>query len=161
MVQIRVKFQRFSFCHVLVLEYVLWQSRAAIFEGEEGSRELQAGYATDYVAILIAAIISIALVALLLFLSWIFAPRHPDQAKASIYECGMIPIGEFWSQIHVRYYLFAILFVIFDVEAIFLFPWAVVLSGLGAFAFWEMLIFIAILFFGLAYAWRKGVLQWK
>ena len=73
----------------------------------------------------------------------------------------MLPIGEHWSQVNVRYYLFAILFVIFDVEVVFLYPWAVTFLDLGAFAFYEMIIFMAILFFGLIYAWKKDILQWK
>jgi NADH:ubiquinone oxidoreductase subunit 3 (subunit A) len=73
----------------------------------------------------------------------------------------MLPIGRSVGQVHVRYYLFAILFLLFDVEAVFLFPWAVTFLGVGQAAFYEMVLFIAILAAGLAYAWRKGVLQWR
>ena len=122
---------------------------------------MQADYLADYSAVLIAAFLALVLVAVALFLSRIFAPRRFDKVKASIYECGMLPIGEHWSQVNVRYYLFAILFVIFDVEVVFLYPWAVTFLDLGAFAFYEMIIFMAILFFGLIYAWKKDILQWK
>ena len=74
----------------------------------------------------------------------------------------MLPIGRAnTARIHVRYYLFAILFIIFDVEAVFIFPWAVSFLQIGVFAFWSMMVFIGILAFGLAYAWKNGVLQWK
>jgi NADH:ubiquinone oxidoreductase subunit 3 (subunit A) len=77
------------------------------------------------------------------------------------YECGIPPAPYRWSQVHIRYYVFAILFLIFDVEAVFLFPWAVVFLDTVPAVFYEMLIFIAILFFGVVYSWRKGVLQWR
>ena len=73
----------------------------------------------------------------------------------------MLPIGRSRGQVHFRYYLFAILFLIFDIEAVFLFPWAVTVADLGAQAFWEMLVFIGILAFGLLYAWKMGVLRWR
>ena len=115
----------------------------------------------DYSAVLIATIVALGLVFALLFVSRILAPRYRNDAKASIYECGMAPIGSNWSQIRVRSYLFAILFVIFDVETVFLYPWAVMFKQIGTLAFVEMVIFIMILLFGLVYAWRKGVLQWR
>ncbi len=115
----------------------------------------------DYSAVLIASIVALGLVFALLFASRVLAPRHRNEAKASTYECGMVPVGDNWSQIRVRYYLFAILFVIFDVETVFLYPWAVMFKQVGTLAFVEMVIFIMILLFGLVYAWRKGVLQWK
>ena len=80
--------------------------------------------------------------------------------KDTAYECGMLPIGRSRTQVHFRYYLFAILFLIFDIEAVFLFPWAVAFVKIGAQAFWEMVVFILILAFGLLYAWKKGVLSW-
>jgi NADH:ubiquinone oxidoreductase subunit 3 (subunit A) len=122
---------------------------------------LRTELATNYTAVLIAAILAVLLVAALFFVSRLIAPNKPNADKATVYECGMLPIGRYWSQIHVRYYLFAILFMIFDVEAVFLFPWAVVFLDTGAVAFYEMVLFISILFFGLIYAWKKGVLQWR
>lgn len=87
-------------------------------------------------------------------------PRKPDPIKESIYECGMVPIGDAQVRYNVRYYLFALLFVIFDVEAVFLYPWAVAYGQLGLYAFVEAVLFIAILFVGYAYAWRKGAMEW-
>lgn len=115
----------------------------------------------DYSAVLIASVVALGLVFALLFVSRLLAPRQRNDSKSTVYECGMVPIGGDWSQIRVRYYLFALLFVIFDVETVFLYPWAIMFKQLGTLAFVEMLIFIVILLFGLAYAWRKGVLQWK
>ena len=89
------------------------------------------------------------------------SPRQRTKTKGVTYECGMLPIGRSRGQVHFRYYLFAILFLIFDIEAVFLFPWAVQIADLGAQAFWEMLVFIGILAFGLLYAWKMGVLRWR
>jgi NADH-quinone oxidoreductase subunit A len=93
--------------------------------------------------------------------SYILAPKRPSAIKDTPYECGMPAAPYRWSQINIRYYIFAILFLIFDVEAVFLFPWAVVYLDSVPAVFYEMLIFIAILFFGLVYSLRKGVLQWR
>src|SRR5690606_19562036 len=92
-------------------------------------------------------------------------PRVPTFQKKLTYESGNDPTGEGWVQFHIRYYLFALLFVIFDVEALFLYPWAVIYDKLrqniGLFALWEMLLFVLLPFLELAYAWRKKVLEWK
>lgn len=93
--------------------------------------------------------------------SFLLAPKRPSAIKDTPYECGIPPEPHVWSQIQTRYYVFAILFLIFDVEAVFLFPWAVVFLTTISAVFYEMLIFIAILFFGIVYAWKKGVLQWR
>ena len=122
---------------------------------------MPADYSLDYMAVLIATIVGVGLVLFSFAMSYILAPKHKSAAKDTPYECGIPPVGRFWSQIHIRYYIFAILFLIFDVEAVFLFPWAVIFKSGGAILFYEMILFIAILFFGLIYAWRKGVLQWK
>lgn len=90
---------------------------------------------------------------------YLLAPRKPSKEKATTYECGIEPEPPIWSQFNIRYYIFAILFLIFDVEAVFLFPWAVVYLG-NKIAFYAMLIFLAVLFFAIVYGWRKGVLQW-
>jgi NADH-quinone oxidoreductase subunit A len=87
-------------------------------------------------------------------------PRRAQPAKYLNYECGVDPVGAGWSQTHVRYYVFALLFVMFDVEAVFIFPWAVRLTSLAVFGLVEMVVFIAVLALGLLYAWRKGVLRW-
>jgi len=115
----------------------------------------------DYVAVLIAAIIGFAIVGVALMANRILAPRQATRVKALTYECGMLPIGRSRTQVHFRYYLFAILFLIFDIEAVFLFPWVVTFLGIGEAAFYEMLLFILILGFGLLYAWKKGVLRWR
>jgi len=115
----------------------------------------------NYLAVFIAAIIGIILVATALIAARVLAPYSKERGKSVSYECGMLPIGRTRAQIHIRYYLFAILFLIFDVEAVFLFPWAVTFADLGKTAFWEMVLFIGILAAGLGYAWRKGVLQWN
>jgi NADH-quinone oxidoreductase subunit A len=90
----------------------------------------------------------------------LIAPRRPLPEKLTTYECGIDPVGEGWSQSQIRYYVFGFLFVIFDVESVFLFPWARVFESLGWAAVIEMAIFIGILAAGLLYAWRKGVLRW-
>lgn len=116
------------------------------------------------VAILTVFAAALAIAALLI--AWIVRPHDPYPQKQETYECGMSPIGEAWGQFFVRYYLIALVFVIFDVEAIFLFPWATVfktLSSAGLMGFWpaaEAGIFIVILLIGLAYVWRKGDLEW-
>ena len=115
----------------------------------------------NYLAVFLAAIIGFFLVATALIAARLLAPFSKEGGKTTSYECGMLPIGRTRSQFHVRYYIFAILFVIFDVEAVFLFPWAATFGAAGKTAFWEMVIFIAILAAGLGYAWKKGVLQWN
>lgn len=87
-------------------------------------------------------------------------PAKPDPVKGSVYECGMVPIGDAHVRYTVRYYLFALLFVVFDVEAVFLYPWAVAYRHLGLYAFVEALIFLAILGVGYVYAWRKRAMEW-
>ncbi len=88
------------------------------------------------------------------------APKARTGRMSSTYECGMPAVGKNWSQIHIRYFLFAILFLVFDVEAVFIFPWAVGLEDFGKFGLVEMVVFIVILGLGLVYAWRKKVLKW-
>lgn len=115
----------------------------------------------NYTAVFLAGILGTLLVILALVASRILAPFSRSAGKATPYECGMLPLGRVRTQVQVRYYLFAILFLIFDVEAVFLFPWAVTFVGVGKAAFYEMVLFIGILLGGLVYAWKKGVLQWK
>jgi NADH-quinone oxidoreductase subunit A len=100
------------------------------------------------------------LVAVAFLLARLIAPYRPTREKLLTYECGIDPVGEGWSQTQIRYYVYGFLFVIFDVESVFLFPWARVFDTLGYTAVVEMAIFIAILAVGLLYAWRKGVLRW-
>ncbi len=93
-------------------------------------------------------------------ISRLVRPNKPGREKLIAYESGVDPVGEGWSQSQIRYYLFALLFVMFDVEAVFLFPWALRLEYFGVFGLIEMGIFVFILLLGLVYAWRKGVLRW-
>ena len=116
----------------------------------------------NYVAVLLASVIGSILVASALITSRLLAPYSTSKQKSISYECGMLPAASpVRSQIHIRYYLFVILFLIFDVEAVFLFPWAVTFLSVGKAAFFEMVLFIVVLGAGLAYAWKKGVLQWN
>ena len=115
----------------------------------------------NWSAVLIGGFVGVSLIVVALIGNLLLAPKAPSRAKSTAYECGMLPIGRSIGLVHVRYYLFAILFLIFDVETVFLFPWAVVFRALGQQAFYEMLVFLVILAAGLAYAWKKGVLQWK
>ncbi|MFN0094514.1 MAG: NADH-quinone oxidoreductase subunit A [Dehalococcoidia bacterium] len=112
-------------------------------------------------AVMMAAIAGFVLVLTALMATKLLGPYARERAKGLSYECGMLPIGRNWSQIHVRYYLIAILFLIFDVETVFIFPWAVTFVDLPKFIFYEMLVFVGVLALGLAYAWRRGVLEWK
>ena len=97
---------------------------------------------------------------LLLGLASLLRPVRPTREKLITYESGVDPVGEGWSQSQIRYYVFALLFVIFDVEAVFIFPWATQLERYGTFGLVEMAVFVGILVLGLVYAWRKGVLKW-
>jgi len=114
----------------------------------------------SYLAVGLFASLGFILVGLLLFLSWLVRPSRPQAQKYISYESGVDPVGDMWSQSQVRYYIFALLFVMFDVEAVFIFPWATRVEIYGLFGLIEMLVFIGILLLGLGYAWRKGVLRW-
>lgn len=109
------------------------------------------------VALLIAGV---GLVVVAFGAARVIAPRRPLPAKLTTYECGIDPVGEGWSQSQIRYYIYAFLFVIFDVESVFLFPWATEFERFGMQAVVEMIIFVFILALGLLYAYRKKVLQW-
>ncbi len=92
--------------------------------------------------------------------SWVVSPKKPNPIKQSTYECGMETVGDNWVQFKAQYYIFALVFLVFDVETVFLFPWAVSLGKLSLFAVLEGIVFILILISGLVYAWRKGMLEW-
>ena len=117
--------------------------------------------ALDWTVVVIVGAVGLSAVLGMFVFSRVVAPRRPSEIKDTPYECGIPAAPYRWSQIQIRYYVFAILFLIFDVEAVFLFPWAVVFLESIPAVFYEMLIFIAILFFGVVYGWRKGVLQWR
>ncbi|WP_114783606.1 NADH-quinone oxidoreductase subunit A [Botryobacter ruber] len=112
-------------------------------------------------ALIVFFLAGVALVAGANFISNLISHKSDNPQKREPYESGMPTIGPTWVQFKVGYYLFAILFLIFDVEVAFLFPWAVVFKDVGALAFVEILIFLSILGLGLAYAWKKGALKWK
>jgi NAD(P)H-quinone oxidoreductase subunit 3 len=113
-----------------------------------------------FAALLALLIASVAVPLVILGVSALVHPRGGKELKFLTYESGEIPVGTAWIQYNVRYYLFALIFVVFDVESVFLYPWAVAYNELGLFAFVEAMIFVAILALGLVYAWRKGALEW-
>lgn len=117
-------------------------------------------YLDDYAAVGVIIVVGIVLAAMMLGGNRLLRPHVPSAEKGTTYESGVDPVGDGWSQSNVRYYVYAFLYVIFAVDAVFLFPWAVVLEQIGRAAAVEMAIFIGILAVGLAYAWRKGVLSW-
>jgi NADH-quinone oxidoreductase subunit A len=114
----------------------------------------------DYLTVVWFGAIALVLAGLLLGISALVRPNRPTTQKVMAYESGVDPVGDGWSQSQVRYYIFALLFVVFDVEAVFIFPWATRLEIYGAFGLVEMGIFVFVLLLGLVYAWRKGVLRW-
>ena len=114
----------------------------------------------DFSVALTFFIVGAAFAGVNLLISRLLQPRHPTSGKRSTYECGEQPVGQSWIQFNNRFYVIALIFLIFDVEVAFLFPWAVVFKNLGLFAFVEMTVFVVILLVGLAYVWRKGDLQW-
>ena len=115
----------------------------------------------EYLPILIFLGIAIALSAVIIATSYIMATQRPDSAKLSAYECGFDAFGDARKQFDVRFYLVSILFIIFDLEVAFLFPWAVSLGKIGLFGFWSMAVFLGILTVGFIYEWKKGALEWE
>lgn len=117
-------------------------------------------YFARYLPLLIHFIVAGAVATGIVVLSRILGYRKPSMAKMSPYECGMVPVGDARERFSVKFYLVAMLFIIFDVEAVFLYPWAAILKDLKMFGFWEMLVYIAIVLVGFFYVWKKGVLDW-
>lgn len=117
-------------------------------------------YLRSYLTVAVFAGAAVVMVAAMLGVSKLLHPTRPQPAKYVTYESGVDAVGTGWSQSQIRYYIFALLFVMFDVEAVFIFPWATQLEAYGTFGLVEMLVFIVILALGLVYAWRKGVLRW-
>ena len=115
-----------------------------------------------YFKLLVVVILTaIALVAVALGIARAISPRSYNPQKGEAYECGIPTRGQSWMQFKVGYYLFAILFLMFDVETVFLFPWAAVVQDLGVYGLVSIFFFIIVLILGLAYAWKKGALEWK
>ncbi|HEY9547975.1 MAG TPA: NADH-quinone oxidoreductase subunit A [Kiloniellaceae bacterium] len=115
----------------------------------------------EYLPILIFLGIAVGLSVVIVAASYILARQRPDSEKVSAYECGFEAFDDARSQFDVRFYLVAILFIIFDLEVAFLFPWAVALGDIGVFGFWSMIIFLGILTVGFVYEWKKGALEWE
>lgn len=115
----------------------------------------------EYLAILIFLGVAVGLAAVIVAASYIVARQRPDSEKVSAYECGFEAFDDARSKFDVRFYLVAILFIIFDLEVAFLFPWAVSLGEIGVFGFWSMVVFLTILTIGFVYEWKKGALEWE
>ncbi len=115
----------------------------------------------EYLPILIFLGIAVGLSVVIVAASYIVARQRPDSEKVSSYECGFEAFDDARSRFDVRFYLVAILFIIFDLEVAFLFPWAVALGDIGVFGFWSMVIFLGILTVGFVYEWKKGALEWE
>ena len=114
----------------------------------------------DYLSIIIFLFIALGLSVGFIVLNFLFSPKNPDPEKLSAYECGFEAFGDSRMKFDVRFYLVAILFIIFDLEIAFLFPWAISLGNLGPLGFWSMMIFLLILTIGFVYEWKKGALDW-
>ena len=115
----------------------------------------------DYLPVLIYMLIAAGLIGVIVLLSELLGKKRHTPAKDMPYECGMDPIGDARHRYTVRFYVIAMFFVVFDIEAIFLYPWAVIFKSLGWFGFYEMLVFIGVLVVGLVYVWGKGALEWE
>ena len=114
----------------------------------------------DYLSIIIFLFVALSLSIGFIILNFLFSPKNPDPEKLSAYECGFEAFGDSRMEFDVRFYLVAILFIIFDLEIAFLFPWAISLGNLGSLGFWSMMIFLFILTIGFIYEWKKGALDW-
>ena len=121
---------------------------------------MQEQYIANYFTVGLFFVVSVLFVPLVVFVTKFLAPQNPTAEKLLTYECGVPARGGIFAHYYVRYYIFAFLFVIFDVEAVFLFPWAVNFRSLGIAGLVEVFIFIVILILGLAYTWKKGILKW-
>jgi NADH-quinone oxidoreductase subunit A len=122
--------------------------------------ELLLEYLTRYFPVLVFIFVALGFGVVTLLLSYVVQPKYPEPEKLSAYECGSEPFSDARMPFPVRYYIFAMLFVIFDVEIIFLYPWAVVFNKIGLIGLLEMMMFIALFLVAYAYAWRKGALEW-
>ena len=114
----------------------------------------------DYLPIIIFLIIALILSFGFIIINFLFSPKKPDPEKLSAYECGFEPFNDSRMEFDIRFYLVAILFIIFDLEIAFLFPWAISLSNIGSLGFWSMMIFLFVLTVGFLYEWKKGALDW-
>ena len=120
----------------------------------------------DYIPLMIILIVAVGLASVLVGLSWILGPKKPSAAKLAPYECGVTPVGSARERFPVKFYLIAMLFIVFDIETVFLYPWAVTFTrwnshALQVFSLMEMVVFIIILFVGYIYVWQKGAFEWE
>ena len=122
---------------------------------------MSAEFLKDYLPIIIFLIIALGLSCAFVVINFILSPNNPDPEKLSAYECGFEPFDDSRMEFDVRFYLVAILFIIFDLEIAFLFPWAISLGEIGATGFWSMMFFIGVLTIGFIYEWKKGALEWE
>ncbi len=121
---------------------------------------------SDYIPLMIILIVAVGLASVLVGLSWILGPKKPSAAKLAPYECGVTPVGSARERFPVKFYLIAMLFIVFDIETVFLYPWAVSFTrwnshALQVFSLMEMVVFIIILFVGYIYVWQKGAFEWE
>ena len=114
----------------------------------------------DYLSIIIFVFVALGLSVGFIVLNFLFSPKNPDPEKLSAYECGFEAFGDSRMEFDVRFYLVAILFIIFDLEIAFLFPWAISLGNIGDLGFWSMMVFLFVLTVGFVYEWKKGALDW-
>lgn len=122
---------------------------------------MSSGYFQNYIPVLILAAVVTLLAVVLMVLSYLLGPRHPSKVKMASYECGIEPTGDARQRFSVKFYLVAMVFILFDVEVIFLYPWAVIFHELRMYGFVEMLLFVGFVFPGFIYLWRKGVFDWS
>ncbi len=120
-----------------------------------------ADFLKDYFSIIVFLLIALGLSFLFIIINFVLSPKNPDPEKLSAYECGFEAFGDSRMEFDVRFYLVAILFIIFDLEIAFLFPWAISLGNLGSLGFWSMMIFLFILTIGFIYEWKIGALDWE
>ena len=118
-------------------------------------------FLTDYLSIIIFLFIALLISIGFILINFVSSPSNPDPEKLSAYECGFDAFDDSRMEFDVRFYLVAILFIIFDLEIAFLFPWAITLGKIGIFGFWSMMIFLAVLTIGFIYEWKKGALEWE
>lgn len=118
-------------------------------------------FLSNYLPIMVFLVIATGLAMIMVIASFIAGRQRPDPEKNSAYECGFEPFGDARGKFDVRFYLVSILFIIFDLEIAFLFPWAISLGKIGLYGFWSMMLFLAILTIGFIYEWRKGALDWE
>ena len=120
-----------------------------------------AEFIKDYLSIIVFLFLSFGLSCAFIAVNFILSPKNPDPEKLSAYECGFEPFQDSRMEFDVRFYLVAILFIIFDLEIAFLFPWAISLGGIGPLGFWSMMFFLGVLTIGFIYEWKKGALEWE